>query len=180
MNPNTPPKLITESEQPRRLAGSAVNQRGFTLIELLVVIAIIGTLAAIVMASLNVARENARDARRVSDAKQLENASHLYFSENGQWPNHSEPYMDTVNPTFTARMEPFLPGTVTDPRHADGGYFYYIASPDVSWINSNSWAYMTTDCADKTVLVIRRLETDGDYRQDCAMTSPTAISIVLE
>ena len=52
---------------------------GFTLIELLVVIAIIGVLASIVLASLNNARRKSRDARRVTDVKQLQLALELYF-----------------------------------------------------------------------------------------------------
>ncbi len=47
------------------------NKKGFTLIELLVVIAIIGLLSTLAVVSLNSARAKARDAKRVSDVKQL-------------------------------------------------------------------------------------------------------------
>ncbi|HEX8994286.1 MAG TPA: prepilin-type N-terminal cleavage/methylation domain-containing protein [Candidatus Paceibacterota bacterium] len=60
--------------------------RGFTLIELLVVIAIIAILASIILASLNQARVKSRDARRIADVKQLQNALELYNNDNGQYP----------------------------------------------------------------------------------------------
>jgi prepilin-type N-terminal cleavage/methylation domain-containing protein len=59
---------------------------GFTLIELLVVIAIIGMLSSIILASLNSARNKARDARRISDLRQVKNALELYYDANGSYP----------------------------------------------------------------------------------------------
>lgn len=66
-----------------------LNNRGFTLIELLVVIAIIGILSSIVLASLNTARQKSRDARRVSDIKQLQLALELYYDANGAYPTYA-------------------------------------------------------------------------------------------
>ena len=57
--------------------------RGFTLIELLVVIAIIGVLASVVLASLNNARRKSRDARRITDVKQIQLALELFFDGAG-------------------------------------------------------------------------------------------------
>ena len=46
-------------------------KKGFTLIELLVVISIIGILSTLAVVSFNSGRGKARDARRVSDIKQI-------------------------------------------------------------------------------------------------------------
>lgn len=60
-----------------------ISARGFTLIELLVVIAIIGILATVVLASLNNARRKSRDARRLSDIKQIQLGLELFFDGAG-------------------------------------------------------------------------------------------------
>lgn len=74
----------------RRLMGAVRTRteratRGFTLIELLVVIAIIGILSSVVLASLNTARKKGRDARRISDIKQMQLALELYYDTEGSY-----------------------------------------------------------------------------------------------
>ncbi len=63
------------------------KSQGFTLIELLVVIAIIGLLSSIALVSLNSARKKARNAKRVSDLRQIQSALELYYSDNNSYPN---------------------------------------------------------------------------------------------
>ncbi len=63
--------------------------RGFTLIELLVVIAIIGILSVVVLASLNTAREKARNASYVAQMKEYQKALALHFSAQGSYPGNA-------------------------------------------------------------------------------------------
>ena len=62
------------------------NKKGFTLIELLVVIAIIGLLSTLAVVALNNARAKSRDARRVSDIKQIQTALELYLNDRSSYP----------------------------------------------------------------------------------------------
>ncbi len=55
------------------------NQKGFTLIEMLVVIAIVGLLSSVVVVGLGGAREKARDARRIADIRQIQNALEVEY-----------------------------------------------------------------------------------------------------
>ena len=66
------------------------NKKAFTLIELLVVIAIIGILATLAVVSLQNARKNARDAKRMADVKQIQTALELYFNDNSSYPLTSQ------------------------------------------------------------------------------------------
>src|SRR5882672_2867687 len=62
------------------------SKKGFTLIELLVVIAIIGLLASIILASLNTARQQGRDARRIADVKEIQLALELFYDSASYYP----------------------------------------------------------------------------------------------
>jgi prepilin-type N-terminal cleavage/methylation domain-containing protein len=89
------------------------KNKGFTLIELLVVIAIIGILSSIVLASLNTARQKARDAQRVSDVKNLQLALEMYFDTISEYPDA----LSTLAPNY-------IPVVPTDPLTASFPYIY--------------------------------------------------------
>ena len=81
---------------------SKSSNRGFTLIELLVVVAIIGLLSSVVLASLNTARSKSRDAKRVTDLKQIQLALELYADQNsGQYPPVLSGF---VNPNYISNL----------------------------------------------------------------------------
>jgi len=89
------------------------TKKGFTLIELLVVIAIIGILSSVVLASLNTAREKARDAKRISDIKNTQLALELYFDTNKEYP-------ETLGALATAG---FIQATPTGPLSSETYYY---------------------------------------------------------
>jgi len=106
-------------------------KRGFTLIELLVVIAVIGVLAAVILASLNDARVKARDAKRLADIKQFQNALELYRNDNGAYPITNEWSYDSGG-SSAAWVSYWTPRLVTPG---------YIASVMIDPINNASSHY---------------------------------------
>jgi prepilin-type N-terminal cleavage/methylation domain-containing protein len=95
--------------------GHITGQKGFTLIELLVVIAIIGILSSVVLASLNSARKKGRDARRISDIKQIQLALELAYDADGSYP--------AVLSTTTIVTPGYIAALPTDPSD-QGAYAY--------------------------------------------------------
>lgn len=65
------------------------ERKGFTLIELMVVIAIISFLSSIILASMNSARQRARDAKRLGDINQILLALEMYYDLNDRYPGVS-------------------------------------------------------------------------------------------
>jgi len=131
------------------------NNKGFTLIELLVVIAIIGLLSTLAVVALNSARMKSRDARRLSDVKQIQTALELFYNDQGQYPSitSNAGYLGTVNgvcldetgfnatctgnniymATVPAYPSPTTDGTCPGSADEDTGYYYtFNASTDAS------------------------------------------------
>jgi prepilin-type N-terminal cleavage/methylation domain-containing protein len=63
-----------------------MKKEGFTLIEMLIVVAIIGLLSSVVLVGLGDVRKEARDARRLADIRQMQNALELYYSDKQNYP----------------------------------------------------------------------------------------------
>ena len=72
-------------------------KKGFTLVELLVVIAIIGILSTLSVVALNSARAKSRDARRLSDIKQIRTALDLYYDSSSTYPASCTTTLGTGN-----------------------------------------------------------------------------------
>jgi len=77
------------------------RQRGFTLLEVLVVIAIIGVLVALLLPSVQAAREAARRAQCVNHLGQLILAVHNYESQHGVYPPGT---IDAKGPILNAQL----------------------------------------------------------------------------
>lgn len=96
-------------------------QKGFTLVELLVVIAIIGILATLLLLQLGVARQRARDAKRIADVSQVRTASELYFDDAGTYPQAA-----TFVGLGALLVPKYMTQIPTDPLNA-GDYAYGYA-----------------------------------------------------
>ena len=124
-------------------------KKGFTLIELLVVIAIIALLSTLSVVALNSARVKSRDARRLSDIKQIRTALEMYFDNNQLYPSGSAVSLGsgsyaclnvngwTASTTCTSTV--YMQKVPTDPKNATPALYTYTqngsgASYTISYI----------------------------------------------
>ncbi|MCI0620053.1 prepilin-type N-terminal cleavage/methylation domain-containing protein [Candidatus Wolfebacteria bacterium] len=132
-----------------------LHNRGFTLIELLVVIVIIGILSGIVLASLNESRAKSRDARRVQDLHQIENALAIYSANNGLYPVAATEVTLTGSDTASTALigGGMIPSMPQDPNNL-AQYTYQT--------NAGGTTYTLGFCMETSSI--------GDYTADCDNT----------
>jgi prepilin-type N-terminal cleavage/methylation domain-containing protein len=105
-------------------------RKGFTLIELLVVIAIISIIASFTVVIFFNARVKGRDAKRVSDIRQVQQALDIYFNDNGVYPSAITAGNTFVGPNSITYMQrvPAPPG-VNDGACISDPYTYSSTAP---------------------------------------------------
>ena len=143
--------------------------KGFTLIELLVVISIISLLSSVVLSSLSSARSKARDAKRMSDLRQINNAIILYADSNsGSLPTNNGWFtsINNTNPlpayqAFKTNVGPYFGGGIlpedpnNTPGSCTGGFCYYYGE---GYIINISNAITSTGATAKDYVICSKLQ----------------------
>lgn len=134
------------------------KKKGFTLIELLVVIAIIGILSSVVLASLNTARDKAKDAAIKSSMQTIRVQAELFYSDN------SNSYGIATACTGGLFSDSTIAAAVVEidkqsnssaACDATGGQAWAISSPLVSGSSPGHW------CTDNTGKALEKTAAEG-------------------
>lgn len=150
---------------------STVHHKGFTLIELLIVIAIIGLLVGLGTFSYGNAQAKARDTRRKQDLQAIASALHLYYQDNGAYPNFCDnsaawfgtPWDFNACPggNLPDVLQPYLKSLPYDPINIDTG-------------NANLKLYEYVPSGGGTGYTLRTvLENKNDWQINCKVPPST-------
>ena len=118
------------------------NKRAFTLIELLVVIAIIGILSTLSVLALNSARAKARDAKRISDVRQMRLALEMFYNDYNTYP-----FQDGLNeltemyPTVISEI-PVAPSPADGECTEEENTYKYVLDSSNSEGSPNAYYYL--------------------------------------
>ena len=122
------------------------RKAGFTIIEILVVVAVIAMIAALIIASLNGAREKARISKARGDISSIVKAINILEGDAGEWPGHttsddlgvsgadvfdlSQPGAGLVESdgTYQRWSGPYIPAVGVDPW---GNNYFFTTNYDI-------------------------------------------------
>jgi prepilin-type N-terminal cleavage/methylation domain-containing protein/prepilin-type processing-associated H-X9-DG protein len=108
--------------------------RAFTLLELLVVISILGILAALLLPTLNRAKQAAHLSRCASNLRQIALATTLYETDHGAYPFYwidygGYNYLPPGGGSWSALLGAYLP----EPGSYPHGVYHCPGTPDLVW-----------------------------------------------
>ena len=152
------------------------SRKGFTLVEILVVVSIMGILTAVIIGGVTSARSKARDARRVSDIKQISRAIENYFSTCYAYPSV---LTDLESSSSCAAYIPALTSLPHDPQvSVNGDYRYYADTLGGTLLTGRRYhvcATLESSAANKGKAGIGKFNIISD---GCDGTSPTTFDVV--
>jgi len=106
----------------------------FTLIELLIVVSIVGLLASTVLVGLGGFRTRGRDARRVSDLRQTQQALELYYTKYNKYPAVSGADSWASLKTSLTGANIGVTTISNDPLYPDRTYKYGVSADQQSYV----------------------------------------------
>ena len=104
-------------------------KKGFTLIELIVSIAIIAVLSAMIFVSIKEAKIKSRDAQRIANMREINNALNLYENANSQYPIYTGNITGSDPMSIALKNTKSMLITPTDPLNS-APYIYTYSSSD--------------------------------------------------
>ncbi|HYV33490.1 MAG TPA: hypothetical protein VE973_01420, partial [Candidatus Limnocylindria bacterium] len=111
--------------EPQKYLGSVTGWAIWGAVGGVLLLIVIPLGISIVLLSLNSARALSRDAKRVSDAKQMSSALEMYFKDNKAYPNTAEELVPAYLPSIPTAPTP-RDGDCTDEQNT----YTYTPSPD--------------------------------------------------
>ena len=128
------PKCKSTSLTIKSNEGVTTKQKGGTnktfkiVAWVLIGVAVIGVFATLLLLQLGVARERARDAKRIADVNQVRTAIELYFDDNGQYPQVTT--YDALSSLLTPKYISSLP---EDPLNLNPHIYSYAYSGETKY-----------------------------------------------
>lgn len=122
--------------------------------ELLTVVAILSLLSTSMLASLELVRQKARDARRLEDINSMITALQLYYDTEGKFPCHN--YYSSENPDFLSEL-------------VDRGYLQFIPKDPVNTSNHAYWYTSWRDALSDPPCSARIAHLDIDFETSDAV-----------